>query len=772
MHVVLTTPKAKAHGGATVGAVGWSPKGEMWSVGDDGALNRWEHGLDSSTKVVDLPKDVYPTTMEWYPRLKGGAGGRSQADMVAIGCTDGNFRLVQSTGRIEKTVEAHRGAVTSLAWNSDGSALLTVGEDGHVKVWSKTGMLRTPLATAGVPVYSAAWSPQGQHVLYTSRDQLVIKPLQPTAKTEQWKAHDGVILVVDWSAVNNRIVSGGEDRKYKVWDSYGRIIYSSSAHDHPITTVKWCGNGAYFAASAYDMLRLCDKGGWSHSLHRHGSGSTYDVRWTDDGARLALGCASGDVLFGHVVGQRLEWAEYEMVVETADTIRVHNVSTGGSEHLADFRDHVEKISMAYRHLVVVTATQALVYSTTNWHTPVIVDLKEGLVSFVKQTPTHFALVDKTHGIQIFSYEGRLINVPKVANSKPELFTPATVTLSDDTLAVIDQKDPKRVHIVDVASGQPLGKPMVHSSEVVEVALDQAGGALSRHLAFVDKNRDLHLASARRSTQRVGKLCTMIESISWHDSWCTLAALSNNKLTVWYYPTTIFVDPEILPKTRTERAAADFGLHPQLESFVGNRCLVRRMDGALMPTAVSPYPAVLHSFAAKRKWEDAIRVCRFVKDGSLWACLAAVAAAAHELNAAEVSYAAIEEIDKVQYLSYIKTIPTAEGREAEMALFGRQMGEAEAILLKAGLIYRAISMNCQMFRWERALELAIKHKTHVDTVLGLRERSLARMGHGARETSRLFLKYSSQIEVDWEKIQQKIEAEAEAERSRPGAVPYA
>ena len=32
----------------------------------------------------------------------------------------------------------------------------------------------------------------------------------------QWKAHDGVILKVDWNPVNGLILSGGEDCKYKV----------------------------------------------------------------------------------------------------------------------------------------------------------------------------------------------------------------------------------------------------------------------------------------------------------------------------------------------------------------------------------------------------------------------------------------------------------------------------------------------------------------------------------------------------------------------------
>lgn len=275
----------------------------------------------------------------------------------------GQFRLVLSTGRIEKTIEAHRGAVTGVAWNDDGSALLTSGEDGQVKVWSKAGMLRSLLAAAGVPVYGVAWSPRADHALFTAGDKLTIKPLQPTAKTEEWKAHDGVVLSVDWCAVNNRIVSGGEDRRYKVWDSYGRIIFASAPHDYPVTAVRWCPDGAYFAAAAYDVVRLCDQVGWSHSLQRHGAGSAYSLGWTTDGSQLALGCASGAVLFAHVVGQKVEWRDHEVTPETPDTVRVVNLSTGATERLADFREHVLKLSMAHGHLVVVTSAQALMCVT-------------------------------------------------------------------------------------------------------------------------------------------------------------------------------------------------------------------------------------------------------------------------------------------------------------------------------------------------------------------------------------------------------------------------
>ncbi len=65
-------------------------------------------------------------------------------------------------------------------------------------------------------VYSACWSPDADQVLYTAGKSLVVKPLQPSLKPTQWKGHDGVVLAVDWSETNTLILSGGEDRKYKV----------------------------------------------------------------------------------------------------------------------------------------------------------------------------------------------------------------------------------------------------------------------------------------------------------------------------------------------------------------------------------------------------------------------------------------------------------------------------------------------------------------------------------------------------------------------------
>jgi len=37
-----------------------------------------------------------------------------------------------------------------------------------------------------------------------------------------------------------------------------------------------------------------------------------------------------------------------------------------------------------------------------------------------------------------------------------------------------------------------------------------------------------------------------------------------------------------------------------------------VDGSLVTSSVSPFPSVLHGYAASSRWDDALRLCRLVK----------------------------------------------------------------------------------------------------------------------------------------------------------------
>lgn len=749
-----------------VSSVGWTTPDEVFSCGDDHHIYKWNLINNETSSVLKLPDDVYPTDMHWFPKGLSGAGKKSGSDVFVLCTTDGKFMLIGRTGRVEKSVDAHRGAVLSARWSYSGTDLLTAGEDGGVKIWSRSGMLRSTLSQNNLPVYSVGWSPDSDQVIYSNGKSLIIKPIQPNAKANTWKAHEGVILKVDWNPVNNLILSGGEDCKYKVWDSYGRLMYSSSTHDYPITSVSWSPDGDTFAVGSYNTLRLCDKAGWSYALEKPNTGSIFNIAWSSDSTQVAGACGNGQVIFAHVIESRIEWKNYEVLVTGRKSISVRNVSNEAKEKL-EFRDRIIKVSMGYKHLVVATSSQCYIYNCKNWNTPMIFDLKEGSVTLITQSERHFLLVDSS-SIYIYTYEGRLVCSPKFTGMRTDVLNPLTVSLSDDTIAIRDKIDEKCIHLFETSTGKALGdgKPFQHKLEVSEIALDNCGTATERRLAIVDKNRDLYLTQVRvyGSDRKTIKLATMIQSLSWNNETNMLAALADGKFTVWYYPNAVYVDKDLLSKTTVERDASEFGKNPHLLSFLGKHVTIRRAEGSVVSTGISPYPTTLHTYVQMSKWDDAVRLCRFVKEESLWACLAGMAAYAKEFATAEIAYAAIDEADKVHFIQHIKDLPSKEAQNAEMALFCGQPQDAEGILLQGGLIFRAIMLNITLYNWDRALELAVKHKTHVDTVLAFRQRYL--QNFDKQETNKRFLQYSEGVQIDWEKIEAKMQLEIQQERERP------
>ncbi|XP_023711172.2 intraflagellar transport protein 80 homolog isoform X2 [Cryptotermes secundus] len=698
-----------------VGCVAWNNTEEVYSCGDDHTILKWNLVTKETVKVADMPSELYPTDLHWFPRCQV-AGKKQGQDILLVTAADGKFHLISKNGRIEKSVDAHQGAALTGRWSYDGAGLLTAGEDGQVKIWSRSGMLRSTIVQSDTPIYSAAWGPDSNQVLHTSGKMLIIKHLTPNSKPNKWRAHDGLILKVAWNPSNNLIISGGEDCRYR----------------------------------------------WSYSLEKPTTGSIFNITWSSDGTQVAGACGNGHVIFAHIIERRLEWKNYEVTVTGRKSISVQNVSNDAWEKL-EFPDRIIKVSLGYNHLVVVTSSQCHIYTTKNWNTPVIFDLREGSVCMLLLAERHFLLVEKS-SLSLYSYEGRLLCSPRWQGMQPETFNPACVSISPDTIAVRDQTDEKLVHLFELGTARSLvdAPPIRHGGGVVEIALNQAGSPGERQLVLVDKNRDMYLTNIRGSAtlKRLCKLGSMIQSLCWNNDTNMLAAVQDTNLIVWYYPTVLYVDKRLVKKTVSHRDASEFGKNPVVVSFDGNHLGVRRVDGSLVTSSVSPYPSVLHGYAASSRWDDALRLCRFIKDSTLWACLAAMSTHAKDLTTAEEAYAAIDETDKVAYIQHIKANPLRTVQLAEMALLGGNIQDAESILLQNGLVFRSIFTNLHLHNWNRALELAIKHKTHVDTVLFFRKKYLETFDKP--ETNLQFLQFKNKVELDAEKIAHKIEMEYQKE----------
>jgi len=704
--------------------------------------------------------------------------------MMAVSCMDGTFKFMSRSGREEKSVKAHDGgAVIVVRWSHDGSAIVTGGEDGDVKVWSRSGNLRSTLVSTGQCIYSVCWGPDDDQVVIASGKSLIVKSVQSggshaNRKNLQWDAHGGVVLCVDWNVANKLIVSGGEDCVYKVWDNYGRQMYVSKPSEHVITSISWNPNGESFAVGTYNLLRLCDKSGWTHSRQRiNNSGSLMSMAWTFDGTQLAAACGSGAVMFAQVVGKKYEWKNTEATLITPRKLRVEDVLNETMDDLEFPRDRVVEIGIGYEWLVVMTITQCYVYSLQNLNTPHIFDIRAP-PHFIRMCKRYFLTLDPVAGIQIISYEGRVVSSPKFQGLRPEYLTREMVALSPDTVVIVDSVDAKNIYTIDVSSGKILSK-LSHSTEVASVALNQHMlGPQDRMLLFCDRNKDLYVSATQNSGGKDSsgssfKLHANVESFCFNDETDALVLIADSKLVVYYNAAAAFIEKDLLPLSSLSSDATDYGRGAQIISFTNNRVSIRKIDGAVVIYMIASEISLLYELGRGSKWDECLRLCRHLKANSasgsggrnnmneilasggntnnvticIWALLAVLALSKKQLNIAELCYAELNEVSKVEYLQYIQSIPSEEGKQAEMALFKRAPDEAERILLQASppLIYRAIKLNMELYRWGRALDLAVKYRTHVDTVIGYRERYLQRFGK--KESDSKFLQYGK--EVSWQ-----------------------
>ncbi|XP_033323231.1 intraflagellar transport protein Oseg5 isoform X1 [Megalopta genalis] len=731
-----------------VTCVAWSSAEEIYSCGEDHLLISWhlEGGIAHSSVVTQFPDDFYPTDMQWHPRLNYGTliTKKQTLDVLLITTADGKYHLVNKNGRIEKSVEAHKGATTVGRWSSDGSALLTAGEDGLIKVWSRSGMLRSVIVRGSFPILSAAWSPNCTTVLYTQGAHLIFQSLNTNSKPRKLLAHDGLILIVCWCHTNGLVISGGEDCRYKVWDPNGALIFSSNMGDYPITSISWSYSGNHFAVGSFNTIKLCDKTGWSYSLEKINSGSIYCIAWSSDSTQVAMACSNGTVLTGHIIDRRLEWHNYEATLVKRKVIEIRHIANEVQETL-EISDRVVQLEFGFDHLVVITPAQCHIYSVVNWNTPAIFDLKNATVSAVLLAEKQFLLVE-WNSVSLYSYQGRLLGTPKWKGMTQERLHPPCVSLCSDTLVIRSQTNEKLLHVLEVAYNKPIteSQSYVHLQDITRVALNQIGGPNERQVALIDLNKDLFLVSVRSTGfGRVCKIAAMAQDIAWATDANVLAAMLDAMLSVWLCPNCVhYSDRKIIRKTRIDKASSEFGKQPSISSVYNGMVMVRRGDGALVASSFYTFFISLHQHILNKRWKEALSLCRIAQNEILWTCMAVMATDNKELSAAEEAYAAISRYDKVDYIQYIKGFTSKTQRLAEMALLSGDLLTAEGILLQNGLIAEAIRINIEVYNWNRALELAIRHKKQQEEVLYARKKYLEVINK--EETNQSFLAYIATV----------------------------
>jgi len=186
--------------------------------------------------------------------------------------TDGTYYLISAckdcnpmlrdgpTGDWIGTFIGHKGAVWSAKLSKDASKAVTASADFTAKLWDTyTGDVLHSF-THGHIVRSADISEDSTRIVSGGQEKKLrvfdlSKPEEPVVEVE---AHEATIKSVIWDGERNVVLSAGDDKEIRAWDVRGFSQINSYKTEQPITSMELSLDGKYITCTAGKTVYFID----------------------------------------------------------------------------------------------------------------------------------------------------------------------------------------------------------------------------------------------------------------------------------------------------------------------------------------------------------------------------------------------------------------------------------------------------------------------------------------------------------------------------------
>ena len=446
-------------------------------------------------------------------------------DTLASGSTDATIALWDVDQRSSlATIDSHEDFVSSVAFSSDGRRLVSGGWDRVAKVWDIANPTSPRLLSTFEGhddiIRSVAFGPDDKIVASAGRDQHIMlwDPDTGQATRDLSAMHAGEVWSVAFDPVRRVLASASVDHKIAIWNLDADIALADTLHTGTVRSVLFDP----------DRDRLVTAGDETADLHWYsiGSGAQPEVSGLSvEVITLALDAATGTVASGAEDGTIALW---DPTSREPIQILPH---PGAVARSLSFNPVQPMLAAGFDDGTV--AVMSAPYGRGDDNAGFEVDGRVWDLTF-SPDGKQLAASDGKESVVLWTVADEKRTTIRASS---EVVTSVAFSPDGDTLAVGGSDGD--VLLIDVGTGQPIGRPMTgHTGTVQDIAFDPSGRILasaSSDTTVILWDVGTHLPIADPLTAHAGR----VFGVAWLEDGAAIATVGEDGALMWdFRPATL------------------------------------------------------------------------------------------------------------------------------------------------------------------------------------------------------------------------------------------
>ena len=208
----------------------------------------------------------------------------------------------------QNRLSGHQGDVYDVSFSPNRQRLATVGKDGTIRLWNRSGKQLAQWKGREGVVYSVVkFSPDGNVIATAGSD----------GTTELWnlsgkqlahlRGHQEAVTNLDFSRDGQRLATVGKDGTVQLWDLSGKPLGQWAGGQGKLWDVSFSPDGQGLATAGEDgTVRLWNLSGQQPIELKGHKGAVFSVSFSADGQRLATAGLDGTVRLWDRLGQQMD----------------------------------------------------------------------------------------------------------------------------------------------------------------------------------------------------------------------------------------------------------------------------------------------------------------------------------------------------------------------------------------------------------------------------------------------------------------------------------